>query len=505
MSAPGPQGIDTEATALPWRALLQYYIDCIRREGGLEQLIPRSQTRSRYMFTGAKEEELFSHPERGIEVTDALRDFAASAVLGGETLYYGYPVYVGQDRSTGATRYTVGSLLTVELTLPRPGEPMLARLLPRSDEPNLHPTVMSTLGVKGEQLSRFLESAELGDWMGSRAALAEGLTEIIGELRVPTAERIDPAALSVVTEGAIESTGLHNLAMIFRGSSSEYTRRLLDELGVLKERGSEIGQTAAAALLGQKVSANVVEADPPLLVCPIAANDAQRTALESSLTKPVTVVTGPPGTGKSQLVTNIVASAWAANNSVLVVSTNNGAVDVACKRAAGVHPGMIIRTGSKEYREKAKDTLISLRGPKPGGPDLRATRIALETGARTRRELEQQLTHRTQIETRLAEVLLGQKLLRGTMSWPSAEKLQHLLRQRIAPRWNTTVERIRKSWLLRKWRVARLGRRLGLDIEMYWEAVSEFLSLEIERQQLIEQTGALRPVDEIVTRLAVGV
>ncbi len=49
-------------------------------------------------------------------------------------------------------------------------------------------------------------------------------------------------------------------------------------------------------------------------------------AAQAALEQPVTVITGPPSTGKSQLVAAVVANQWLAQRSVLVTSTNNGAV-----------------------------------------------------------------------------------------------------------------------------------------------------------------------------------
>lgn len=57
----------------------------------------------------------------------------------------------------------------------------------------------------------------------------------------------------------------------------------------------------------------------------------QIAALHSSLTEPIVVVTGPPGTGKSQLVLNILVNAFLKNKTVLFASKNNQAVNVVMK------------------------------------------------------------------------------------------------------------------------------------------------------------------------------
>ena len=64
-------------------------------------------------------------------------------------------------------------------------------------------------------------------------------------------------------------------------------------------------------------------------------------------------MTGPPGTGKTQLVVNAVTNAWLDGDKVLVTSTNNGAVDVAVDRAEkDVSSGLLVRTGNRDVREQ---------------------------------------------------------------------------------------------------------------------------------------------------------
>ncbi|WP_242440959.1 AAA domain-containing protein [Streptomyces sp. CB02923] len=71
------------------------------------------------------------------------------------------------------------------------------------------------------------------------------------------------------------------------------------------------------------------------------------------MTRRLTVATGPPGTGKSQLVANLVATAISAGQTVLVASTNNEAVDEVWRRCDTLVPGSIVRTGSARKNAKS--------------------------------------------------------------------------------------------------------------------------------------------------------
>ncbi len=64
----------------------------------------------------------------------------------------------------------------------------------------------------------------------------------------------------------------------------------------------------------------------------LPANDEQLTSIANGLTKPLSIVTGPPGTGKSQVVVNLIINQTMRGGSVLFTSRNNKAVDVVEQR-----------------------------------------------------------------------------------------------------------------------------------------------------------------------------
>jgi hypothetical protein len=67
---------------------------------------------------------------------------------------------------------------------------------------------------------------------------------------------------------------------------------------------------------------------PPILPVTLL-NKAQQRAVENILgNEALSVVSGPPGCGKSQVVVSVLLNAWASGKSVLFASNNNSAVDV---------------------------------------------------------------------------------------------------------------------------------------------------------------------------------
>jgi very-short-patch-repair endonuclease/RecA/RadA recombinase len=65
--------------------------------------------------------------------------------------------------------------------------------------------------------------------------------------------------------------------------------------------------------------------ETPVTVYPFGFNMSQKKAIDNALTNPLTIIEGPPGTGKTQTILNIIANIVMRGESVAVVSSNNSA------------------------------------------------------------------------------------------------------------------------------------------------------------------------------------
>ncbi len=165
--------------------------------------------------------------------------------------------------------------------------------------------------------------------------------------------------------------GARNTAVLLSAPrEAKFNKKLIADFDNITKKSTHIKKTALAAL-----SPDPAERAEPLaqrssdtvrLVTPLPSNEAQSAVLRSAMTRRLTVATGPPGTGKSQVVTNLVATAVAAGQSVLVASTNNQAVDEVWRRCEQLSPGCVVRTGptsrerETDYAEAEANTLRTL-------------------------------------------------------------------------------------------------------------------------------------------------
>lgn len=166
---------------------------------------------------------------------------------------------------------------------------------------------------------------------------------------------IDPPLRNVKEEG------IYNRAVLIVGERSPFTQGLESELKSLSEVDPDVyGNTALGQWIKGDISKKKKDEKLPLLeVLPL--NSEQRQAIQNSLENSLTIITGPPGTGKSQVVTNLLINAAWQGKKVLFASKNNKAVDVVEIRVnnLGSRP-ILLRMGSGQYHAKLAEYLIGL-------------------------------------------------------------------------------------------------------------------------------------------------
>lgn len=290
--------------------------------------------------------------------------------------WLGYPVRLRRHRTPKWEGFFVEPVLLWRIELGDQGgeSPRIADDAPLTNAKFLRSVAMGD----GFQLAE--EAARLTEELGLNAPLAdlpdsEELVDRLARIRPDWdwKESLDPtdcAGSETLADVTVE--GIYNRAIVIPGERSPFTQGLETELKALGNVSqSQLSGTALGRWLNGdiQVSDSAGEAEPLIEVLPM--NSEQRAAVRAALSAQHTVVTGPPGTGKSQVVTNLLVNAAWRGMKVLFASKNNKAVDVVEARVNGLgNRPVLLRLGSKEYQAKLAGYLTQLLAGNPGSEDL---------------------------------------------------------------------------------------------------------------------------------------
>lgn len=165
----------------------------------------------------------------------------------------------------------------------------------------------------------------------------------------------DPPLTQMVVEG------IYNRAVLIVGERSPFTQGLESELKSLAGLHETQYQDTA---LGEWISGeipSIQDESVSALIEVLPLNSEQRHAILQALNQNLTVITGPPGTGKSQVVTDLLLNAAWQGKRVLFASKNNKAVDVVEVRLNNLGPRpILLRVGSNQYQTKLAEYLLGL-------------------------------------------------------------------------------------------------------------------------------------------------
>ncbi|MDA0221440.1 MAG: AAA domain-containing protein [Proteobacteria bacterium] len=352
--------------------LLGYYLDClsIDDDGGV-QVFADSTFDLDYV-------ELESWPldhATAFEPSEALRKLIARQRQSSrnKVLWLGYPVRLHRAQNKRGWK---GTFLQPVILWPQDTDAADLAFLP---EPLLNTRAMAW---SGRSENRLEEAINLSDELGLDSPDLPPLDEIAARLwslrpSWPWKDALDPMVLRSAGElRRVGESGIYNAAVVVMTERSVFTAGLERELALLRTiPDAEIASSSLGSFLGASRAAEVIDG---LMLEPAPLNTEQRTAVRQALTEPLTIITGPPGTGKSQVVTALLVNAAWRGLRVLFASKNNQAVDVVMERvnALSSRP-TIMRLGARTLQQQLAQHITTILTGQPTDADRQNYRQAL--------------------------------------------------------------------------------------------------------------------------------
>jgi very-short-patch-repair endonuclease len=348
--------------------ILGFYLACVEAEDR-HSLTKELSALHHSLVSPWGEREAFFFPGSAEVVFEADHTSDRNLLLGGaaqtggsERFFYGYPVFLDE-------KGFLSPLFVAEVEVQHCGADSFAMRHAEAGEIHFNCHVLRRQHAQAEEVRATQE--ELEGEFGSFADRLRAAFEALG-LLVPD---FPPDRLEPYPDSVSPRNRWFNRPILFKSERSVYTHNLqreLEDLAGDPRLSSALGETAAGVIAGVALPASRRPVrDPParpalLQVLPL--NRGQEDAARAGLESPLTVVTGPPGTGKSQVVVDLLASCALAGRPVLFASKNNKAVDVVRERLReilGEERDWTLRLGNRkimdEERQEMDNRLGSLR------------------------------------------------------------------------------------------------------------------------------------------------
>ena len=179
---------------------------------------------------------------------------------------------------------------------------------------------------------------DLADFFSVDDGLGLRVDDFLQKLRVAVASQIRGRLVGedLASHLSASAQGIYDSAAIILPTDSSFTAGAARDLDMIATWSSErIARTALGEVLGIRGVANT---KPVEAIDAVSLNKEQLRAVRGACEASLTLVTGPPGTGKSQAIVSMVASVLAAGGSVLVASKNHQALDAVEDRLGSLAP-----------------------------------------------------------------------------------------------------------------------------------------------------------------------
>lgn len=349
---------------VPFHKLLHYYIRCVEEDErpGLNCLY-EDIGKTWIPIPHIREWSQSGDPRLTLPLTSWMSDFfrLAAQTTDLPDFYYGYPVetfsWIDKEDASLRTFLTPALLQPVNLTTEGGRLDIQMRDTPRLNERWLEGHFYKE--PKDAILSAVRSASTRGT--GTLARMVEILTPFLRSNRTiqqPDAYNLRPLPSNF--EG--EPNGLRNSAILISSKKLKYSRGLLAELRWIRDHASEAElektalrfffrsatnpETKAKKARHRSFAESPIATETQFRISGL--NSEQRSAVSAASTEPVTLILGPPGTGKTDVGAAIAIQQFLTGRSMLFCSRNHAAVREFASRCNGVPdcPALVVQPGA---------------------------------------------------------------------------------------------------------------------------------------------------------------
>jgi superfamily I DNA and/or RNA helicase len=292
--------------------VLKYYKDCLFEDGSDAIFAPKKVGVKTYI--GISGEELstrsplgFSESEKA-EIQDFIKDTLKN--LTSASFWYGYPILYVKNNNIECLK----PIFFVPIRYNNEKIPEYDKTI----TPRINKEALEYLGFEKNAIKSFAENIGLYDDLSTDIAftkIGDKLKAYFSNLKFYEGggKRRDK---DIIFRGAL-----------FYSEQSSFTKGLDFELKQLIEKNITKFKDSCLDCYFTEVI-NSVDVNKTNLFEVFELNDSQKAAVSSAFQNKMTVVTGPPGTGKSQVVASIIINAMLKHQKVLFASRNQKAIQV---------------------------------------------------------------------------------------------------------------------------------------------------------------------------------
>lgn len=315
-----------------FKRLCAYYADCVTQSEKTQEYLFASDLNTKYLLPSLpigwiyeKNPLIIKFSRTAIPAINRIKSLKEDS----EDVYIGYPLSCFQD-TRGNMAYSPILLFPLDVSF----HGHSVRLVIRHDEVEINRKWLE-FNIPHDEQKDVLTSIcfSAGDKTGLLDAVV-AVQYLANRFKID----LDPDYLDYNV--AQRPKGICNSAALFVGNPLKFSKTLKKELlEIAKQPPHVLDQTALSFIFRDPPLANQYEAQNQLLpldFLEFPANHEQHSALRQALNQPVSKVTGPPGTGKSQVAVNLIANQIFYGQCALFTSKNHKAIHAIIDRANSI-------------------------------------------------------------------------------------------------------------------------------------------------------------------------